>query len=157
MFEEFSGLPLHPLVVHAAVVFVPLLVLVALGYALVPRWRAKLGWLAVGLAVIAPLSALVARQSGNALADRLYAGNVQGDLANHQDYGSITMWVSIALGVLTLLLVWLRRSASVPSWLTIAVTVLVVVAAGTAVTYVFLAGDLGSRIHWEPVWQSTTG
>lgn len=157
MFEEFSGLPLHPLVVHAAVVFVPLLVVVSLAYALVPRWRSRLGWLAVALAVIAPLSAVVTRQSGNALADRLYGGTIQGDLANHQNYGTMTMWVSIALGVLTLALVWLRRSSSVPGWLTIALTVLVVVAAGAAITYVVLAGDLGSRIHWEPVWQSVSG
>jgi uncharacterized membrane protein len=157
VFEEFSGLPLHPLLVHAAVVFVPLLVVVSLAYALVPKWRSKVGWAAVGLAVIAPLAAIVTRQSGNALADRLYGGTVEGDLADHQSYGTMTMWVSIALGVLTLVLVWVRRSATAPGWLNIVLTVLVVLAAIAAAVYVFLAGDLGSRIHWEPLWQAAAG
>lgn len=156
MFEEFLDLPLHPLAVHAAVVFVPLLVVVSLAYALVPRWRSKVGWAAIGLAVIAPISALVSRQSGNALADRLYS-TVEGDLADHQNYGTITMWVTIGLGVLTLALVALQRAANTPGWLTIALTVLVVLAAGAAAVYVLLTGDLGSRIHWEPLWQSATG
>lgn len=157
MFEEINGLPLHPLVVHASVVLVPLLVIISLAYALVPTWRPKVGWAAIALAVIAPISAVVTRQSGNALADRLYGGNVEGDLADHQRYGTTAMWVSIALGALTLALVWFARSASIPRWLTIALSVLVVVAAGAAATYVFLAGDLGSRIHWEPLWQGATG
>jgi len=156
MFEEVMGLPLHPLAVHAAVVFVPLLVGISLAYALVPRWRSKVGWAAVGLAVIAPISALVSRQSGNALADHLYS-TVEGDLADHQRYGTMTMWVTIALGVLTLALVWFRRAANTPAWLTIALTALVVIDAIVAAIYVFLTGDLGSRIHWEPLWQSATG
>lgn len=157
MFEEVFGLPLHPLAVHAAIVLVPLLVIVALAYALVPRWRSSVGWAAVGLAVAAPLSALVSRQSGNALAGKLYGGTVEGDLATHQTYGTTTMWVSIALGVLTLALVWFQRTASTPRWLTITLTALVVIAAGVAVVYVILTGDLGSRIHWEPLWNSVGG
>ena len=43
VFETFMGLPLHPLVIHAAVVLIPILVLVALGYALVPRLRDRIG------------------------------------------------------------------------------------------------------------------
>lgn len=157
MFEGILGLPLHPLAVHAAVVFVPLLVVASLAYALVPRWRTRVGWAAVILAVIAPITAVVTRQSGNAFADRLTLP-VQGDLATHQNYGTITMWVTIALGVLTLALVWSRRAgggSTGPAWLTGALTVLVVLAAGAAVVYVFLTGDLGSRIVWEETWQNT--
>jgi glucan phosphoethanolaminetransferase (alkaline phosphatase superfamily) len=157
VFEDFNGLPLHPLAVHAAAVFVPLLVVMSLAYALVPRWRARVGWAAVGLAVIAPIAAIVARQSGNALADRLYGGTVEGDLADHQGYGTMTVWVTIGLGVLTLALVWFRRAATTPEWLTIALTVLLVLDAIAAAVYVFLTGDLGSRIHWEPLWQNVTG
>jgi hypothetical protein len=39
---ELGGLPLHPLVIHAAVVFGPLAALCALGYALLDRWRERL-------------------------------------------------------------------------------------------------------------------
>ena len=44
---EINGLPLHPLVVHAAVIFGPLAALAALAY-LVPRWRLRLRWPMVG-------------------------------------------------------------------------------------------------------------
>lgn len=36
---EFFGLPLHPLVVHAAVVFVPLAALLVMVFAVFPRHR----------------------------------------------------------------------------------------------------------------------
>src|SRR3712207_2115532 len=37
VFDQFNGMPVHVLLVHAAVVFVPLLVLAAVVYAVVPR------------------------------------------------------------------------------------------------------------------------
>jgi uncharacterized membrane protein len=157
VFEGVLGLPLHPLAVHAAVVFVPLLVVASLAYALMPRWRSRVGWAVVLLAVLAPIFAVVARQSGTAFADRLTLP-VEGDLANHQNYGTITMWITIALGVLALGLVWAGRAggaAAGKAWLTGALTVLVVGAALAAGVYVFLTGDLGSRIVWEETWQNT--
>ena len=53
MFEEIGGLPLHPLVLHAAVVFVPLQVLLALGYALLPALRRATLWAVVAVSVLA--------------------------------------------------------------------------------------------------------
>ena len=47
---EINGLPLHPLVVHAAVIFGPLAAVAALAF-LVPRWRDRLRWPMVVLAV----------------------------------------------------------------------------------------------------------
>ena len=40
---EINGLPVHALVVHAAVVFGPLAALTAVAYAAVPRWRGGCG------------------------------------------------------------------------------------------------------------------
>lgn len=154
MFEEFLGLPLHPLAVHAAVVFVPLMALASLVYALVPRLRARVGWVAVLLAIAAPISAVVARQSGEGFADRRTLP-VEGDLATHHEYGTMTMWSSLALGVLTVALYLVRRAgggAPARTWGTGALTVLVVIAAGVSAVYVILAGDLGSRIVWEGIW-----
>ena len=52
MFEEFQGIPAHPLLLHAAVVFVPLLALATIAYAFVPfvrpHTRVVLGLLAAG-------------------------------------------------------------------------------------------------------------
>jgi uncharacterized membrane protein len=153
VFEELVGLPLHPLVVHAAVVFVPLLVLASLAYALVPTLRGRLGWVVVALAVVAPASTAVSVLSGNAFRER-QALPLEGILADHRDLGTATMWVTIALGVLTLALVWARRSggSTARTWLAGALTVLVVIAAGAALVLVVLTGDAGSRSHWEPLW-----
>lgn len=157
MFEEFLGLPLHPLAVHAAVVFVPLLAVAALAYALVPGLRARLGWLVALLAVIAPISAVVARLSGVEFQERRGLP-LEGDLANHENYGTITMWLAIALGVVALALVWARRAggdSKAKMWLAGGLTVLVAVGAVAAAVYVVLAGDLGSRIVWEELWRDT--
>jgi hypothetical protein len=40
----FAGLPLHPLVVHAAVVLTPLAALLVVGSAVLPRWRWLTRW-----------------------------------------------------------------------------------------------------------------
>ena len=49
---EINGLPLHPLVVHAAVVFGPLAALAALAYVVLPAWRDRLRWPMVVLALM---------------------------------------------------------------------------------------------------------
>ena len=41
---EIAGLPLHPLVVHAAVVLIPLTALLAVAFAVLPRWRWLVRW-----------------------------------------------------------------------------------------------------------------
>jgi uncharacterized membrane protein len=155
VFDEFAGLPLHPLAVHGAIVLVPLLVLASVVYALVPKLRSRVSWVAVLLAVVAPLSAVMAKLSGDGLQEGLGLA-IEGQLADHRDFGTITMWVSIALGVLTLALAWVRRtggSSRAWSWLVGALTVLVVLVALVAAYYVFQTGDLGSRMVWEPRWQ----
>ena len=64
MFGEFRGLPLHVLVVHAAVIFVPLAALCAVLFVALPRWRYLLRWPLVALTVISLVNVLVAVQSG---------------------------------------------------------------------------------------------
>ena len=41
---EINGVPLHPLVVHAVVVFAPLAALFGIAYAVLPNWRWALRW-----------------------------------------------------------------------------------------------------------------
>jgi uncharacterized membrane protein len=153
VFEELLGLPMHPLVVHLPVVLVPLLVLGSLVYALVPKVRSYVGWVAVGLAVAAPLSAVVAKLSGQAYRDALY-GTQQLPADNpveiHAGYGDVLMWSSIGLGVATLALYGLRRGAGpvqpVRQWVVWVATGLVVVAAAVVAYYVFRVGHSGAEM-----------
>jgi hypothetical protein len=63
-----AGLPLHPLVVHGAVVLAPLAALIALAYATVPRWRWALRHVALVSAIVAAASVQLAAMTGDALA-----------------------------------------------------------------------------------------
>jgi amino acid transporter len=152
-----SGLPAHVLIIHAAVVFLPLLVVTAIAYALVPRVRRYVGWAAVLLAVGAPLFAFLARQSGQNFRARLIAQGIPADFISkidkHQSYGNMTFWFSLGLGVFTLLLVALTmrsaRGAAAPTWLTAVLSIVVIGFAIVTGIYVFLTGDSGAHTVWD--------
>ena len=72
-----NGLPLHPLIVHAVVVFVPLGALSAIGFALVPRWRWLLRWPTLLIALAAVVLTRIAVLSGTRLkTDRKLGGDL---------------------------------------------------------------------------------
>ena len=122
MFEEFMGIPAHPLVLHAAVVFVPLLALLTVAYALVTPIRPHTRWVLGLLAVGAPICALLAKLSGDAFFDRLRSANrvtpeFVPKLEAHQDFGDLTLYATIGLAVVALALVWFvapRTAEGVP-------------------------------------------
>ncbi|MBF9127772.1 hypothetical protein I0C86_01985 [Plantactinospora sp. S1510] len=156
MFREFMGLPVHPLLIHAVVVFVPLLALVSVAYVVLPRFRSRLDWAAVALAVGAPVSALFAKLSGEELKEVLVARNYPPEgiakIEEHQGYGDLTLWWSLALGVATVLLVVLTsRRRSLPGWLKLVLSGVVVVLGAISVYYVYLTGDTGAKTVWEGI------
>ncbi|MCW6007544.1 hypothetical protein K1W54_23790 [Micromonospora sp. CPCC 205371] len=157
MFEEIAGLPAHPLLVHAAVVFIPLLAVAAVVYALVPKVRARIGWAVVLLAVGAPLAAFVARQSGQNLEERLVAANYSQEILaqvdDHQGYGDLTLWFSLGLGAAALLLVFATssRARRAPTWLAWVLSAAVIVLAGFTGYYVYKTGDTGANAVWSGV------
>ncbi|BCB85370.1 DUF2231 domain-containing protein [Phytohabitans suffuscus] len=163
MFDEIMGLPMHPLVVHAAVVFIPLLAVAGVVYTLVPRVRARIGWAAALLALAGPAGAYVARESGQELKARLEAANYSQEIldkvSDHQGYGDLTFWFSLGLGGGTLLLVLLTNGLTsgrgtvggLPSWLTWVLGAAVIVLAGVTGYYVFLTGDSGADAVWSGI------
>jgi MFS family permease len=84
---EIVGLPLHPLVVHAVVVFAPIAAFIAVVYAVVPRWRWALREVLLGTTVIAVVTALVATQSGEALLDARPFLKTNPNVADHIQAG----------------------------------------------------------------------
>ncbi len=154
MFDQINGLPVHALVLHAAVIFVPLLALGAIVYALVARWRPKIAWAVAALAVIAPLATLVAKLSGEKLYDRLVAQGLNGkplDLLNdHMGFGTRTFWFSLALGVVSLALVVLttRRPGALPRIADLGLGVVMIVLAVISGYYVYRTGDSGATAVW---------
>ncbi|MGC4857033.1 DUF2231 domain-containing protein [Micromonospora sp. DT4] len=159
MFEEFQGIPAHPLVLHAAVVFVPLLALLAIAYALVAPIRPHTRWVLGLLAVGAPICALLAKLTGDAFFERLRSANrvtpeFVPKLEAHQEFGDMTLYATIGLAVVALALVRFvlpRATEGVPANRAVTVTlqVLSVVGAGIAVYYVVRTGDSGAKVVWE--------
>jgi predicted membrane protein DUF2231 len=161
--EEFMGVPAHPLIVHAPVVFIPLLALLVAAYALVPLVRPHTRWVLGALAVVAPISALLAKLSGDALFDRMLERNLVTPefvprIEDHQDLGTMTLWVTIAAGVLTLALVYVvgprtaaPAGAGSSKVLSLVLGGLAIVAAGVSLYYVIRTGDSGAKNVWEDI------
>jgi hypothetical protein len=167
LLDRVSGLPAHPLIVHGAVVFVPLLALGAILYALVPMLRGHLRWPVGLLGVVAPLAIVAARISGENFKTNknVQSPQMQALIKVHEGYGTRAMWFTIALGVVVLafvLLVGARRAVGAsgshasgggaggtqPLVLQIAFGVVAVVLAVVVAYYVYKVGDSGAHMAW---------
>lgn len=145
---EIGGLPLHPLVVHAAVVLGPLGALTALAYALVVPVRDRLRWPMVVMALVATGSVVAAYVSGNDFLDSRpgLAGNEQ--LQTHADRARVLLWATLGFGVVAVVTGWWHGRGGAPR------TVLAALLALSALAVLVLAvltGDAGSRSVWEGV------
>jgi hypothetical protein len=166
VFEEVLGIPAHPLILHAAVVFVPLQVLFSLAYAFVPWARRNAAWAVAALVVVAPAAALFAKLSGDAFRARLvrnHTASAQGlvSIDNHRSYGTITVYLTAGLAVLMLIMLVAQR-ASVrgtaqanlmiqPNGSVVLGAILSLLVVGTAIVtgyYIFKTGDTGAHIVW---------
>lgn len=103
-FDSIAGLPLHPLVVHATVVLLPLAALGLIVMVLIPRTRPYLDWLTLGAMVVATGSAFAAKLSGEQLAERV------GEPQRHADLGDLLPWFALALLVITVVWFVLQRA-----------------------------------------------
>ena len=152
VFDQISGLPVHILVIHAAVVFVPLLAIGAIVYAVVPRWRSRIGWAVISLSIITPIITLVAAESGEKLYDRLVANGISGKgkemLDDHMGFGKTTFWFTLALGVVTLVMTVLTLRGSVSKVVQLVLGAISVILALIAGYYVFKTGDSGAHAVW---------
>lgn len=158
---EFNGLPLHPLVVHAAVILAPAAAGAGLAYATVPRWRWLLRWPLVTLAVAAAAAIFVAKLAGEALLEARFAqatGELGDQLALHEERGELLVWFGLGFLVLAAFAAWAlggpsplasgrgeRATHGAFGW--VAVVLLCLGAVGL-VGMTFLTGDAGSRAVW---------
>jgi plastocyanin/uncharacterized membrane protein len=142
----FDGLPLHPLIVHAPVVLLPL-VLVGLIVVLVrPSSRPILAPIVALLAIGAAVTAVAAVWSGEQLGDALGRGD---ELDPHETWGRLTrtLAVIVALGATAFAAAdrFVPRRPLVASGLGIVTTGLALAAVGV----VGVAGHGGATLAWE--------
>ena len=142
MLDSAFGLPLHPLLVHLPVVLLPLAAVIILGLVARPTWRPRYGVAALGLLVLGAGGAVLAKLSGDALAERV------GIPATHENWGTILVIVSLVYLVLGGgWLLWTRRAEVSTSAQNL--TGIVVAALSVAVIVLtVLTGHSGATAVW---------
>lgn len=105
---EINGLPAHVLVVHAAVVFIPLAATAALVYALMPRWRWATRLLTVGLGTVALGAVVAAYFSGKNFKARFAKNDIKvpSELQLHEERATVLLWLTIVFFVIVLAAAW---------------------------------------------------
>jgi uncharacterized membrane protein len=145
--DSVFGLPIHPLVVHATVVLVPLAAVVLALAVSLPRFRAWAGWLPLGLAVVSVVLAPVSTTSGNRFEELL--GINPEVVERHRELGSMLIWWCLGMLAVAVAVTVVHRRPDPPSrGVALGLTVAgVAVAAGTLVMVV-LIGHSGADAAW---------
>jgi uncharacterized membrane protein len=151
--ETVFGLPLHPLVVHGAIVLVPVAALLAVIVAVSQERRTRWGVLTWLLTTAAWGAAIAAKLTGETLETSLYPTVTPLATAQHADYGASSVWFVMALwlAVSAVLLIDLdrrRRDGFGSPLLPTVVAVVTIVAAMAATGQVLLTAWTGSEARW---------
>jgi uncharacterized membrane protein len=136
-----SGLPVHALVVHFAVVILPIAATALIAMIYMPKIKSKYSFITTIGVVLGSAAALIAKQSGEALAERI------GNPAEHADYGSLLTYAAFVLLVLTL--VWYRSSKGRRSRTVTPLGHVTVLAAIAVLALTFLTGHTGAQAVWQ--------
>ncbi|QGU04420.1 DUF2231 domain-containing protein [Corynebacterium comes] len=153
---EILGLPTHILLLHAAVVIVPMAAVSGIVYALRPPWRRLLEWPVMVLAVLAAGLTVFTASAGEALERALPPGPL---IQAHAEQGerleiavamyTIAVVLSVAVtgpwvGSKVRLLTTLRDTR----WLVLAMQVLTVLTGLVAIYQVVVTGHTGAQAVW---------
>jgi hypothetical protein len=157
---HINGVPLHPLVVHAVVVFVPLGALSAILFAVVPRWRWLLRWPTLVLAVGAVVLTRIAVLTGTSLKNEKNFTGVLGDrIATHMTWAHRLEWSVWVFAVVAVLAVWVlphvmplagrQDRVSPRQSLVMVATVLLPIAGAVVLVLAVITGDAGAKAVWK--------
>lgn len=149
---QVLDLPLHPLVVHAVVVLLPLAVIAVVLSQFSGAARRRLGAFTPILAAVVAILVPVTIAAGRSLAD------IVGPLPTHERYGTLLLpWTLGLVAVAVVQWAWFnhlkagirqRAGARAVCAGTAAIGVAVVAVAVGNLILLFLAGDTGSRAVW---------
>ena len=152
--KSLLGLPAHPLVVHGAIVLVPLVAVGTIIVACWPKARGMFGWANAVLSIAAFGFVGLAQKSGETLANHVTPTPLTRE---HVAMGEAVLpWAFVVMGVActVMALHWYlgRTSAAPPSWfrpVSLALAGLAIVAALGATVQVYRVGHSGARATWN--------
>ena len=144
-FGMLAGLPLHPLLVHSAVVLVPLVAIGALVMSYLPSFSRRHGKLILILALVAQVSVFLAKMSGEAFSEIL-----KKDVDKHAELGEIAPFVTIPMVALIYLRWRMDRAGSSTGSVAIRrlTSVALVIASLASLVMIFLVGHSGASSVW---------
>ena len=151
--DNLFGLPAHPLVVHAAVVLLPIAAIATLVVAAIPRWRRPYAAIAFAVALFAAVAVWLAQESGESLEERVAETEL---LERHTEMAEQVLPWAIALTIVAGAVVVAdqlrRRTSKIP---TTAITVTLLLAAGitaTGATWTIVeVGHSGAKATWNDI------
>jgi len=142
IFDTIDGLPIHPLAVHVAVVFLPLSAMALALLVFVPKWRKTyLPLTLIGL-TIATVFTFIARESGEALADRV------GEPQTHEELGGILFPAAVGLLAVGVAFYFLQKSDK-PKWVVQATAGVAIAAVLSVSGLTYFVGHTGAQATWE--------
>lgn len=147
--DTIYGVPLHPLVVHATVVVLPVAALSVLLYAVWPRFRRWSGWGPLALAVLSVILTPMSTSSGESLEEKVGESAL---LEDHAEMGDLLIYWVVPLAVLAAVLFWwyrTGRNGKAPSWLGIVLSLATAVAAIGTLVMAVLIGHSGAKAAWS--------
>jgi MFS-type transporter involved in bile tolerance (Atg22 family) len=157
VFDQIGGLPLHPLLIHTAVLGVPVTLLLALLFAF-PRTRSWARWPLALAAVGSVVAVFLARESGEALAAVVaQADPIASLIAKHAQLAGQLQIMAAVLAVLAVVnAVVVGRLGGTAEHRgsrgrDIALMALLVVVAAVTAFWVYRVGDIGAHAVWNPV------
>ena len=152
MFDTIAGLPLHPLVIHATEVVVPVAAIVVTAAALWPRFRRRTGYLPLALALASLVLVPLSTQSGEALEKRVGESSL---IETHSNLAEgLLPWV-FGLVVVAAVLLWWNRSERegatprAPRWVALGLAVAAVLATTGTTVQAIRIGHSGATAVWS--------
>ncbi|HVQ18968.1 MAG TPA: DUF2231 domain-containing protein [Actinomycetes bacterium] len=153
--ETVGGLPVHPLVVHAVVVLIPLSAIGVITMALVPRWRRTLGFSVLLVSIAATAMVPVAKFSGENLQREIASTPL---IIRHRNLAETLLYFAVPLLLVAIVLWWRSRGSlnenTGSGTMSVIISVVAVVVALAALVQVVRVGHSGSDAVWSGVLSS---
>ena len=167
LFDLVGGLPVHPLVVHVAVVVLPAAALALIVIVLLPRVHWLVRWGVVAALAVGALAVWVAAESGEALADRVGEPDVHEELGeNLPAIAAVTLAFGIVWAIIAELSARATRTARTTDSggaptaspgatrallaLRIVISVAAAAMAAFAISFTIVVGHSGAVATWLP-------
>jgi uncharacterized membrane protein HdeD (DUF308 family) len=141
------GLPTHILLIHVAVVGIPLACLAVIAVAARPSWRRKFGVWAALLAVLVTALTYITQLAGLSLFN--HAPYLQKIAQQHKNLGQTLVYFVGAMAVLMIILVIADRAGYADHHaVMVTITALTIAAGAICLVRVVQVGDSGARAVW---------